>query len=94
MSVSYPIDLSKYRREFYSEIEMVIDKFEHYHVHPLADQILRVTNPEYFDGEYADEEYFDDWSEAHMDLVNKLGPVIFGKTLYEEYMHKLNGEGI
>ena len=94
MNVSYPIDLSNYRRQFYGEVEMIMDKFENNVVHPLVDQILKVTNPEYFDGEDVDEEYYDTWADAHMNLVDQLGPTIFGKTLYKEYRHKLNGEGI
>jgi hypothetical protein len=73
---------------------MIMDKFENNVVHSLVDQILKVTNPEYFDGDKIDEEYYDTWADAHTNLVDQLGPTIFGKTLYKEYRHKLNGEGI
>lgn len=94
MTISFPIDLSTYRSQFYGEVEMVIDKFEHHFVHPLADKILRVSNPEYFNGDEIDEEYYDAWADAHMNLVHELGPKVFGETLYKEYMNKLDGKGI
>lgn len=94
MSISHPIDLSKYRHQFWDEIDPLMEQFELNVVHPLADKILRATNPEYFNGEEVNEEYFDDHADDHINLVNQLGPTIFGRTLYKEFMMSRNGEGI
>ena len=83
------IDLGRFQTMFGDELCELIEKFEQTHIYDLADSIVRVESPHYFDSDGdVDEGYYDEFSEAIMCCVNELGKHIFGEYLYGKYSCK------
>lgn len=88
-SMHFGIDLGRYQTMFIDTIDDAIQKFEENVLYDLADSIVRVESPHYFDSDGdVDEGYYDEFSEAIMCCVNELGKHIFGEYLYGKYSCK------
>ena len=82
----FGIDLGRYQTQFNDKLDDVMATFETEVVHNLADSILRIESPFYWNDEgEVDETMYDDWAEAHFDVVHQLGPNIFGEKLYKRF---------
>lgn len=85
----FGVDLGRYQTMFIDTIDDTIQKFEENILYDLADSIVRVESPHYFDSDGdVDEGYHDEFSEAIMDCVIELGKHIFGDYLYGKYSCK------
>ncbi len=82
----FGIDLGRFQTMFGDELCDLIEKFEQTHIYDLADSIVRVESPHYFDSDGdVDEGYYDEFAEAVFETAHELGKHIFGFELYAMY---------
>ncbi len=92
------IDIPKIQTQYNKGLRRVIDayqsEFEINVIHPLADKILVIDNPEYFDEKMeVIEDYYDSWADEHMGVVRSLGKTIFNNCPHDILSHETYEKG-
>tara|TARA_B100000035_G_C20752318_1_gene444526 strand:+ start:140 stop:478 length:339 start_codon:yes stop_codon:yes gene_type:complete len=86
----FGIDLGRYQEIWNDKMDDAMSAFETEYIHNLADSILRIESPFYFDADGEISEHcYDDWADAHMDVVMELGKFIFGAFWYQKFCNPI-----
>tara|TARA_Y100000289_G_C3810157_1_gene93334 strand:- start:1 stop:339 length:339 start_codon:yes stop_codon:yes gene_type:complete len=86
----FGIDLGRYQEIWNDKMDDAMSAFETEYIHNLADSILRIESPFYFDADGEISEHcYDDWADAHMEVVMELGKFIFGAFWYQKFCNPI-----